>query len=483
MSLLVSTISCMFYLTLFVYCAFAVVKADIPLANSIDGWSYPGPKAVDNPTDVTNSTFQTVEIDPSILEENRRHMYDYDRSMQHALWYLQKMASRFVSNDTLLTVMNKSITPPSNDSHDYLTLATQPSANNNGYVDKNNDYSDNSTISNFAMFKDLVKHTQFLSLAYYYFGNETFASKAVERLHDWFVNPETRMNPNMQYAALVYGYNTGLARGIVQLDTMPHLLDFIAILQNSASWPEDMNARLRSWFSLYLDWLTNSPNGQYLAQEQEDHGTRYYVQQLALYRFLNMTDKAFQLANNITHLIDQQFLPSGQQFHETGLADPWSSSVDNLYSFFRLANMARLQGVDMYGYKSQDGKSLRKGLDYLVTFAMNETQWPFNSTIAATDQSSAFANLVELTELACVIYDNAYYSMVRDRLADAYGRPYNITRLMLPWSAFGESHGEAMQSGACTAVSWSFSNKRFIFSLAMFLFWLTNFFESFHFLE
>ncbi|KAG0189314.1 hypothetical protein DFQ28_003570 [Apophysomyces sp. BC1034] len=430
-------------LALFIFytlAAAAAAAANIhELADGIKGWSYPGPKAVDNSTAAPSNKFSIVQLDLDILVENRQHMYDYDHGMQHALWYLQKTADRFVRNDTTLTVTNKSLTAPSHDKHDYVSLAKEYWPNGNGsglpYVYKNAENPEAGSVRDYALFRDLVKQTRFLSLAYYYFANETFAAKAVQRLEEWFTDPETRMNPNLQYANLIRGYNTGLARGIVEFDEISDLLDFVVILQDSSSWPKEMNAQLRSWFSLYLQWLTQSPNGQYLDSQQEAHGTRYHVQQLALYRFLNITDKSAQLARNVSTMIDQQLLSTGQQFHETVQADAWSGSVDNLRSLFRLARMAHLDGVDLYSYQSQDGKSLRKALDYLVGYAQNTSSWPFNSTMA--DKSKALTNLVEILEYAYVAYDDLHYKTVRDRLADQYARPYNITRLMLPWYAFG----------------------------------------------
>jgi len=67
----------------------------------------------------------------------------------------------------------------------------------------------------------------------------------------------------------------GRAKGIIDFSVVPDLLDSIAILQHSKSWPPRMSAGLRLWFVLYVEWLKNSPNGWWEKTAQNNHGTVY----------------------------------------------------------------------------------------------------------------------------------------------------------------------------------------------------------------
>lgn len=251
------------------------------LRMDVGGWNYPVPKAEDPPAEIPDNALSFAMTDPNVLLVNKQHMpeLEYDRGFQHALWFLKKKADRLLNATTRLTVVGKDKTlAPGHDPHDYVSLAryfwpnkSQP----NGLPYERHDGLVNPEIynvSDYKNFHDLVHEVRFLSLAYHYFDNETYAERATERIHDWFVNPETRMNPHLQYASLVRGYKTGRAKGIIDFHIVPDLLDSVAILQQSRAWKPRMNAHLRHWFSLYMDWLTKSPNGVYERDSHNNHG-------------------------------------------------------------------------------------------------------------------------------------------------------------------------------------------------------------------
>src|SRR5262245_55649383 len=61
-----------------------------------------------------------------------------------------------------------------------------------------------------------------LTSAYRITGEEKYAQQAIKHLRAWFVDPQTIMNPNLQYAQAIKGVSTG--RGIGVIDTV-HLME------------------------------------------------------------------------------------------------------------------------------------------------------------------------------------------------------------------------------------------------------------------
>jgi hypothetical protein len=51
--------------------------------------------------------------------------------------------------------------------------------------------------------------------------------------------------------------------------------------------------------------------------------------------------------------------------------------VYNLAAWFRLADLADRSGVDLWHYQTSDGRSLRKGLDFLVPYAEGTQTWTY----------------------------------------------------------------------------------------------------------
>ncbi|ORY97962.1 alginate lyase domain-containing protein, partial [Syncephalastrum racemosum] len=270
--------------------------------------------------------------------------------------------------------------------NDYVSLARYFWPNNStanglpyirrdGYVNP-----DIKKVPDYDQFRDAVQQIQYLSLAYHYFDNTTYAQKASKRVADWFINPKSRMNPHLQYASLVRGYDSGRAKGIIDLHVLPDLLDAIAILQHSPVWPKGYNAQLRWWTMQYIRWLRESPNGQFEQSAHNNHGTFYDVQLASLYLFLGDKHNAREVINNATALrIAPQISTTGEQYQETARPFSWFYSIFNLQGLIRLAEIGRQVGVDLYTYQTVDGKGVRPALDFLLPYALNETAWPFSN--------------------------------------------------------------------------------------------------------
>lgn len=101
----------------------APVASSTSTQDNIGGWPYPGPTARDPTDDIPDGIFPFVRININDLANNKLHKDDADQGLQNALWYLQTKARRYVTNTTVFSVVNKKIVAPSNDSHDYMSLA------------------------------------------------------------------------------------------------------------------------------------------------------------------------------------------------------------------------------------------------------------------------------------------------------------------------------------------------------------------------
>jgi hypothetical protein len=62
------------------------------------------------------------------------------------------------------------------------------------------------------------------SMAYFFTGNEMYAEKAVQRLRDWFLNEETFMRPNLNFANWVKGTSLNEITGVVPISRSSGIL-------------------------------------------------------------------------------------------------------------------------------------------------------------------------------------------------------------------------------------------------------------------
>src|SRR6476619_3813182 len=113
---------------------------------------------------------------------------------------LKKEADKFLDMKPV-SVMDKTINPPSGNKHDYMSQAPYfwyDSSKPNGLPYIRRDGQRNPEIykiTDRTYMGNLDNATRTLALAYYITGNEKYAEKASVLLHHWFLDEESKMNP------------------------------------------------------------------------------------------------------------------------------------------------------------------------------------------------------------------------------------------------------------------------------------------------
>jgi hypothetical protein len=309
------------------------------------------------------------------------------------------------------SVMDKKDMPPSGDKHDYMSLAPYwwPNpATKDGlpYIRRDGETNpERYKVPDDAEFNKMQNAVHALALGYYFTGKEAYAARAALLLRTWFLDPATRMNPNLNYAQAVMGVNDGRGIGLIDVRTMPRAVDGIALLEGSPSLTKADLEGLHTWFSKYLDWLKNSKNGRDESDAQNNHGSWYDQQLTGIALFLG--DKA--LAHDVaataeTKRIAFQIQPDGSEPLELARTKSFSYSVFNLDALEELAQEDRVTGVDLWSFKAQNGASIRAALDYLLPYAQGEKQWT-HQALNGVDAGS----LTEPLLLAALHYHDAGY--------------------------------------------------------------------------
>lgn len=271
-----------------------------------------------------------------------------------------------------------------------------------------------------------------LALAWYFSHDDRYAQKAAAQLRTWFLDPKTRMTPNLQHAQAIPGINTGRGIGIIDSRALVDVVDAIALLQSSAALSENDVSALKQWFGDYYQWMTTSQNGFEEENWHNNHGSYFDMQAAAFALFSGKIDEAKKRLY-ITQLrrIAGQFDIEGRQMAELERTRPWHYSNFNLEAYNRLGRLGEKAGVDIWNF-TLDGHSLRKGYQYIASFIDSDTPWPWKD-IDKMDDKKALRNIATA---AHAWPEDALFSDKAQWLRAKY--PDDITTLIAPLSASSE---------------------------------------------
>src|SRR5262249_45088845 len=213
-----------------------------------------------------------------------------------------------------------------------------------------------------------VKHAVYaLALGYYFTGDAKYAEHAAVLLRAWFLDARTRMNPHLNHAQAVPGGATGRPAGLSEFRDMPQLVDALGLLEASTVWTEADRKAMRDWLDRYYAWLTTSPIGQGEDRAGNNHGTWYDVQVTAVALYLGKTADARRVAERFgERRIAAQVQPDGSQPRELARVNSWGYSAFNVTAMLSMAELAERAGVDLWTFRTADGRSIRSALDYLL---------------------------------------------------------------------------------------------------------------------
>jgi hypothetical protein len=97
-----------------------------------------------------------------------------------------------------------------------------------------------------------------LAAAWLITRDDRYAKHAAIHLRAWFIDPRTRLNPNLQYAQAIHGRFTGRGTGIIDTIHLVEVARAIEVLERSGALAKAEVAGIKRWFADYLIWMTTS---------------------------------------------------------------------------------------------------------------------------------------------------------------------------------------------------------------------------------
>ncbi|GGD04679.1 alginate lyase family protein [Hyunsoonleella pacifica] len=295
---------------------------------------------------------------------------------------LIKQANKLLSRD-VFSVVHKTGVPPSKTKHDYMSIGPYwwPNPNTKDglpYLRKDGEINPETRNS----YTDIVEKSNFISAvktltrAYFFSADEKYAEKNIAFIKAWFVNDNTKMNPNLKYGQSVPGRYEGRCFGIIEFGDIVEVIKFLEIAKCKGILDSKTEQAMVSWFTAYSSWLQNSELGKEEATRKNNHGTHYDAQLLNILIYLNRIEEVKTYLSTITKArIFSQIEPNGSQPLELARTKSFSYSAMNLHGFLELAVISKKVGVNLWEMSSEDGRSIKAGYQYMIPYLTNKKKW------------------------------------------------------------------------------------------------------------
>ena len=299
-----------------------------------------------------------------------------------ALDALREEADKIMTRHTLCVTMQK-IPAASGDPHDYMSVGRYWWPNpetSDGLPYINRDGVVNPDTQDENLFDRLAHRIHVLALAAFYFEDRAYSDYAARQLYDWFLNPETYMNPTARYAQAIPGISDGRGCGLIDFAVSYWVFDSIGILEEMGCLPEATASGIREWYVKLTDWMLTHENGLEEDNMLNNHGIWYDAQILAAAVFTDRPQLAKKICTTAyTRRLRAQIEPDGSQPKELARTKGMNYSLYNLEALMLIAVLAERMGYTQYWEPDPDRGVciLKSAVDFLYPYVKEPKRFPY----------------------------------------------------------------------------------------------------------
>ena len=204
-----------------------------------------------------------------------------------------------------------------------------------------------------------------------------YADHAAAHLRAWFVDPGTRMNPNLQYAQAIHGRTSGRGTGVIDTIHLVEVARAARMLADAKALTGPDYDAVKSWFAEYATWMTTSKNGTEERDTKNNHATCWLMQVAA---FASLTDDkrlmAYCAERYRTVIVPGQIAPDGSLPLEMARTKPYGYCLFNLEALATLCQIISDSGDDIWNFATPDGRGIAKAIEYMFPYIRDKKTWP-----------------------------------------------------------------------------------------------------------
>jgi hypothetical protein len=232
--------------------------------------------------------------------------------------------------------------------------------------------------------------TPALAAAWRLTRDKRYSAQFIKHVRAWFVDPATKMNPNLEYSQAIFGVSKGRGTGII--DTL-HLVEVVRaarVLEAAGGISTTDLEPVRAWFAAYIDWMTTSQNGKAEEAEKNNHGTCWVLQVAEFSQFARRPDLTALCRDRFkTVIVPGQIANDGSLPLELARTKPYSYSLFDTDVLSGICQTLSTRNDDLWLFKGPNGKGVADAVAFVFPYIADRAKWPFAKDVEYFDDLPA----------------------------------------------------------------------------------------------
>lgn len=225
-----------------------------------------------------------------------------------------------------------------------------------------------------------------LTSAWLLTNEQKYADKALEHLNAWFLDAATMMNPDMLYAQAIKGRYTGRSIGLIDAYHLVEVAQSVKVLSKKGGISAKKSAEIKNWFSRFLQWMTRHEYGIKEMNAENNHGTCWVATASAMAVLVDNKEVIKMCTDRFKNiLLPNQMGQDGSFPKELSRTKPYGYSLFNIDAFCTVAEILSTQEDNLWEFETTNGRSLKKGMEFIFPFITDKSKWPYKQDIYIWD--------------------------------------------------------------------------------------------------
>jgi len=300
------------------------------------------------------------------------------------------------SADTMMNKIPRSVTEAfcersEGGNHDFYSEGDywwpNPEDPDGPYIRKDGMTNPENFVLNRQAMREMSMNVATLTAAYKLTQDEMYGMNALYHLHNWFINPETRMNPNMAYAQAIKGRVPGRGVGLIDGIHFVEPAQAIILYRRAGLLSTEEFAQYVSWFDEFLDWIMTHEYGIDERERTNNHGS-CWVLQASIYAKLTENEEVLGYCRDRykTVLLTNQMSPDGSFHLELSRTKPYGYSLFNMDIMASVCHILSTEADNLWTFSLEDGRGMARGMEFITPFIADKSKWAYEPDVMYWDQ-------------------------------------------------------------------------------------------------